>query len=381
MFSDYLLEKDEEQYQQLMTDVNTTTVSCTNPDAIIVPLYHNALSLSGTGWSCPVDQAFGEYRVFTTGSLTAYSYQASQNAATLQFSGFKKDGSIYCTFLYLYAHISGLPNAVLLNPGSSPFGSSASIRYYPQSTDTTGSSYPFTISFSAKVLPAGGLSNYTSVNTSSANRWGGYVIPSLSDGENLYSDVKIVNEEDLTIYNPVTEESTTYVDSNYDFENREYQFILEDGSNSSLTYGDNEITLVEGDQTYIFYYMIDNPDSGSSDDPSESDGEGWSWWKTEWANFRSWLEQHMNNSGDSTIIENLPGETEEDEGWSLFSLTSEIVKALWKLGGGVVKVTIGGVSAFVSTVTDGAAFFDPYTGSDQGDIFAMFDEGSEANVV
>lgn len=72
---------------------------------------------------------------------------------------------------------------------------------------------------------------------------------------------KIVNETNNTIYNPATGETHTLSDWSYNYEDRSYTVTTETGDTITITYGDENVTIVEGDTTYNIYYLVDG--SGS----------------------------------------------------------------------------------------------------------------------
>lgn len=72
---------------------------------------------------------------------------------------------------------------------------------------------------------------------------------------------KIVNETNNTIYNPATGETKTMSDWSYNYSDRSYTVTLEGGDTVSVTYGDENVVIKEGDTTYNIYYLVDG--SGS----------------------------------------------------------------------------------------------------------------------
>lgn len=72
---------------------------------------------------------------------------------------------------------------------------------------------------------------------------------------------KIVNETNNTIYNPATGETHTMSDWSYNYEDRSYTVTTETGDTITITYGDENVTIVEGDTIYNIYYLVDG--SGS----------------------------------------------------------------------------------------------------------------------
>ena len=83
----------------------------------------------------------------------------------------------------------------------------------------------------------------------------------------------IINEGDQTYYNPVTNTTHDMSGWTYDYSTRTYNVTAEDGSESIITYGDDNIIIQEGDQTYNVYYLVESTgtDSGGSGDDSGQD--------------------------------------------------------------------------------------------------------------
>ena len=78
---------------------------------------------------------------------------------------------------------------------------------------------------------------------------------------------KIINETNNNYYNPATGETTTITDWSYNYEDRSYTVTTESGDTVTITYGDENVTIVEGDTTYNVYYLVnssgsENPDPG-----------------------------------------------------------------------------------------------------------------------
>ncbi len=74
------------------------------------------------------------------------------------------------------------------------------------------------------------------------------------------NSVQIVDETNNTIYNPVTGDTTNIQSWNYDYSDRSYNLITDSGNTITVTYGDENVTINEGDTTYNIYYII--PSSG-----------------------------------------------------------------------------------------------------------------------
>lgn len=68
---------------------------------------------------------------------------------------------------------------------------------------------------------------------------------------------KIVNETNNSYYNPATGETHTLSDWTYNYTDRSYTVTTETGDTVTITYGDENVTIVEGDTTYNVYYLVD----------------------------------------------------------------------------------------------------------------------------
>ncbi len=69
---------------------------------------------------------------------------------------------------------------------------------------------------------------------------------------------QIFNETTNNYYNPYTDTSTTITDWNYDYSDRSYHLTTEAGDTVTVTYGDENITIDEGGETYNIYYVTVN---------------------------------------------------------------------------------------------------------------------------
>ena len=73
------------------------------------------------------------------------------------------------------------------------------------------------------------------------------------------SNSTIVNETNNTYYNPATGTTSPITGWNYDYSDRSYKVTLESGDTATITYGDENITIQEGDTVYNVYYLVDGP--------------------------------------------------------------------------------------------------------------------------
>lgn len=114
-------------------------------------------------------------------------------------------------------------------------------------------------------------SSIYSVDTRPASINGKYIVPNGDAYED--SSTTIVNENDNSIYNPVTGDTTTYESWTYDYSTRTYTMTDNtNNSTSTVTYGDENITINEGGNTYNIYYGTVNNNSGDSGEGSGSSG-------------------------------------------------------------------------------------------------------------
>ena len=75
----------------------------------------------------------------------------------------------------------------------------------------------------------------------------------------------IVNETNNTYYNPATGTTSPIIDWSYDYSDRSYTVTTESGDTVTITYGDENITIQEGDTIYNVYYLVDG--SGTETPP------------------------------------------------------------------------------------------------------------------
>lgn len=95
------------------------------------------------------------------------------------------------------------------------------------------------------------------------------------DAHNIHNGV-IVNENMGTYLSPVTNVSTNMTDWTYDYATRAYDITLETGDTVNVTYGDTNLTINEGGNTYTYNYYVASEDSSGdgsgTDSGDDSDG-------------------------------------------------------------------------------------------------------------
>lgn len=117
-----------------------------------------------------------------------------------------------------------------------------------------------------KIKPLSGL-----VDTSKDNSYGSSTRPGSSDfgfyfgdDNKLLSDntANIVNEFNNTYYNPITNTTNNFNNWSYDYSSRTYTVNNTDNSTTTtITYGDEYITIKEGDTIYNVYYYVQQDSS------------------------------------------------------------------------------------------------------------------------
>lgn len=73
----------------------------------------------------------------------------------------------------------------------------------------------------------------------------------------------IVNETDNSVYNPVTNTTYDMQEWTYDYSDRSYHITTTSGDSLTVTYGDENLTIQEGDTVYNVYYLLNTSGSGS----------------------------------------------------------------------------------------------------------------------
>ena len=72
----------------------------------------------------------------------------------------------------------------------------------------------------------------------------------------------IVNENNKTFTNPVTNNTSNITNWTYDYSNCTYNVTLDSGDTVTITYGDENVTINQGDTIYNVYYIYNTGESG-----------------------------------------------------------------------------------------------------------------------
>ena len=124
-----------------------------------------------------------------------------------------------------------------------------------------------------KVKPLSGLIDLVgdttyNINSRPASISGDYGIIG-DNGTIIKSDTQyIINETNNTYTNPATGTTETITNWTYDYSDRSYNVITESGDTITIIYGDENITINEGDTVYNIYYVTEVPEDGGGDIPS-----------------------------------------------------------------------------------------------------------------
>lgn len=138
-----------------------------------------------------------------------------------------------------------------------------------------------------RIRPTAGALNVSSsgdtynTNTRSGHIVGDYGIIGENNTLSKVENTSIVNETDNSVYNPVTNETHTMSDWSYDYNNRSYNITYQTTDESTgnttnnkmtVTYGDENVTINEGDQTYTVYYLVEttNNNGGNGGDGGDN---------------------------------------------------------------------------------------------------------------
>lgn len=95
---------------------------------------------------------------------------------------------------------------------------------------------------------------------------GDYAIVDNQGQVTIIKDSTIVNETTNNYYNPATGEGQAIKDWSYDYPSRTYTVTTDSNNTVTITYGDENVTINEGDTIYNIYYAVD--DTGGGDKPA-----------------------------------------------------------------------------------------------------------------
>ena len=110
-------------------------------------------------------------------------------------------------------------------------------------------------------------------NSRPASITGDYGIINQDGTMSVVENQTILNETDKSVYNPVTNTTTTYDGWQYDYSTRTYTLTKEGDSSTTttVTYGDESMTIVEGDTVYNVYYYVEPQGNGGGNGGGSTD--------------------------------------------------------------------------------------------------------------
>lgn len=135
-----------------------------------------------------------------------------------------------------------------------------SLRY--DSSDAPGIRTARLIALSAvpplyKVTPATAFSVYAP-DTRPTTITGDYAIVDNQGQVTIIKDSTIVNETTNNYYNPATGQQQPITDWSYDYPSRTYTVTTDSNNTVTITYGDENVVINEGDTVYNIYYAMDD---------------------------------------------------------------------------------------------------------------------------
>lgn len=118
-----------------------------------------------------------------------------------------------------------------------------------------------------RIKPVSGLVNVTDNSDTRVGTFSGNFGYYGDNGQLIVGEnIKIVDETNNTVYNPVTGETSNVSSWTYDYSDRSYNVTTSEGDTITITYGDEQINYVQGDTIYNIYYVVPG-----SDDPGPSE--------------------------------------------------------------------------------------------------------------
>lgn len=220
------------------------------------------------------------YNLMSDNSGIIYEYGSSNSSMVPGFYAYYTTIAPISGTYYLitepYCIISGLDSKGFSFESSKKRGSSAKIYSAGDSFTTPGvneffesanlRSFTFYYYFAHyEIVPDGASTGDTyHQNTRAGSITGGSYGIIGDDGQLtvVNDNSTIINETNNTFYNPATGQTETITDWSYDYTDRSYDVTLEDGSKAKITYGDENITIQEGDTIYNIYYVVEGEGSG-----------------------------------------------------------------------------------------------------------------------
>lgn len=215
----------------------------------------NAISALFSEWHSAIVRLNGSVEVPFSGSYRVISSPFYSASGLLKDGAAYKDSGLYS--VSSFSHVSA--------------GELFAFRSGDSGTPTSNfSSLLYTIySPVLEVVPDTALNGDTyNINTRPTSITGGNygIVGDNGQITKVEDNSTIVNETNNTFYNPATGTTVPISNWSYDYSDRSYNVTTESGDTVSITYGDENIVIKEGDTVYNIYYLIEG--SGSENPPS-----------------------------------------------------------------------------------------------------------------
>lgn len=235
-----------------------------------LPYFHSTGPSSFISYSSNSD---GTGLVFTSSYSTSIFNANSTCYLIVPISGSYKVNSITCSYDIVLKDGSRLKDVQSSASGAyAHYSEAAQLRLWSSFLNlTNGQEYSYgtaTVLFPViEIIPdssvGGSTGDIYNINSRPTSITGDYGI--IGDNGQIVKveGDKIVNETNNTYYNPSTGETTTITDWSYNYEDRSYTVTTESGDTVTITYGNENVTIKEGDTTYNVYYLVSG--SGSED--------------------------------------------------------------------------------------------------------------------
>lgn len=264
-------------YTTYVTDLETDLGSTTLIDGG-VRVYFPYTSISDNNWGVSFDNLapFGSTRVTGLGNVSR-----DNSIVTFQFDQIVVPFSCYVTTGY----VGSATGVISLYGGSFYSNTSISSGVKISATNTLSFGFKFSAGMQswdfytyADLIPVTGASLPTTqditINSRPTSITGDYGIIG-DNGTIVKVDGNIiVDESTSTVYNPVTNTTNNYTSWAYDYSDRSYNLTLESGDTMTVTYGDEYVTINEGDTTYNVYYLVENePEGGGGGSGGSGSGD------------------------------------------------------------------------------------------------------------
>ena len=149
------------------------------------------------------------------------------------------------------------------------------IKWFSPNTDVFTLSAALSKPFILKLTPIEDIGVSYAIDSRPTSFVGDYGIIGDNGQITKVDNTSIVNETNNTYTNPCTGTTSTITEWSYDYSDRSYNVTTESGDTVTITYGDENITIQEGDTIYNVYYMVDEDPGGEPGvDPTESPAPG-----------------------------------------------------------------------------------------------------------